>query len=51
VSDKIQEFLGDVDQDLVDFVLENIREKKRPDDVVDGLEPVCPHSDVVLYPG
>ena len=35
-------FLGEVDADLGDFVLEHLRDKKRPDDLVDGLEPVRP---------
>jgi hypothetical protein len=36
----MKELLGDVDEDLADFVLEQVRERKSPDDVVDGLEPV-----------
>ena len=41
VADKIKASLGDPDEDLVDFVLENIRDRKRPEDIIDGLEPVC----------
>lgn len=33
-------FLGEVDEDLGDFVIEHIREKKGPDELVKGLEPV-----------
>ncbi|WVR05586.1 hypothetical protein IAU60_002605 [Kwoniella sp. DSM 27419] len=40
VQTKITDFLGELDHDLVDFVLEQIRDKKGADDVVDGLEPV-----------
>jgi hypothetical protein len=40
VHNQMKELLGEVDEDLADFVLEQIREKKRPDNVVDGLEPV-----------
>jgi RNA-binding protein 25 len=36
----MKELLGDVDEDLADFVLEQVRERKSPDDVVEGLEPV-----------
>jgi hypothetical protein len=36
----MKELLGDVDEDLADFVLEQVRERKSPDDVVNGLEPV-----------
>jgi RNA-binding protein 25 len=35
------EYLGELeDDDLVNFVLEQLRDKKGPDDIVDGLEPV-----------
>ena len=40
VKDKMRDFLGEVDEDLADFVLENIRDKKAPEELVDGLEPV-----------
>jgi RNA-binding protein 25 len=51
VTDKIKASLGDPDEDLVDFVLENIRDRKRPEDIIDGLEPVSyivPFWDVQL---
>ena len=40
VGDKIKASLGEADEDLLDFVLENIRDQKRPNDIIDGLEPV-----------
>lgn len=40
VGDKIKASLGEADEDLLDFVLENIRDRKRPNDIIDGLEPV-----------
>lgn len=40
MQDKIDGFLGEVDEDLVDFCVEHVREKKGPDELVDGLEPV-----------
>ena len=36
----MKDLLGEVDEDLVDFVLEHLREKKGPGSLVDGLEPV-----------
>ena len=42
VGDKIKASLGEADEDLLDFVLENIRDHKRPNDIIDGLEPVSP---------
>lgn len=40
VNSKLVEYLGEVDQDLADFIMENIAERKRPDAMVEGLEPV-----------
>ncbi|OCF31872.1 hypothetical protein I317_02949 [Kwoniella heveanensis CBS 569] len=40
VQNKITDFLGELDQDLADFVLEHIKDKKGADDLVDGLEPI-----------
>jgi hypothetical protein len=40
VGEKIKSSLGEADEDLVDFVLENIRDRKRPEDIIDGLDPV-----------
>ncbi|OCF75290.1 hypothetical protein I204_04143 [Kwoniella mangroviensis CBS 8886] len=40
VEGKINEFLGELDQDLVEFVLEHLKDKKGSDDLVDGLEPI-----------
>lgn len=40
VNSKLEEYLGEVDKDLADFIMENITERNRPDTVVDGLEPV-----------
>ncbi|WVF70986.1 hypothetical protein IAT40_005782 [Kwoniella sp. CBS 6097] len=40
VQGKITDFLGELDQDLADFVLEHIKDKKGADDLVDGLEPI-----------
>jgi RNA-binding protein 25 len=54
VADKIKASLGDPDEDLVDFVLENIRDRKGPEDIIDGLEPVRigrPLSVVTDIPG
>lgn len=45
VGDKIKASLGEADEDLLDFVLENIRDHKRPHDIIDGLEPVRLESD------
>lgn len=42
MGDKIKASLGEADEDLLDFVLENIRDHKRPNDIIDGLEPVSP---------
>ena len=40
------DYLGELEDDeLVDFVLEQLRGHKRPDDIVDGLEPVS-HPDM-----
>jgi hypothetical protein len=43
VQEKMKVLLGEVDQDLVAFVLEHLKERKSVDALVDGLEPVC-HS-------
>nr|XP_018265023.1 uncharacterized protein I303_03205 [Kwoniella dejecticola CBS 10117]OBR87181.1 hypothetical protein I303_03205 [Kwoniella dejecticola CBS 10117] len=40
IEGKIRDLLGELDADLVDFVLEQTREKKGSDDLVDGLEPI-----------
>jgi hypothetical protein len=48
VGEKIKSSLGEVDEDLVDFVLENIRDRKRPEDIIDGLDPVSNLITVVL---
>ncbi len=40
VHEKMTGFLGEVDEDLGDFVIEHVRGKKGPDELVDGLEPV-----------
>lgn len=40
VANKIKASLGEADEDLVEFVLENIRDRKRPEDIIDGLDPV-----------
>lgn len=36
----MKDLLGEVDEDLADFVIEHLRDKKGPDDLVEGLEPV-----------
>jgi hypothetical protein len=55
VGDKIKASLGEADEDLVDFVLENIRDRKRPEDIIDGLDPVScislSHVDTANIPG
>lgn len=40
VHQKIKNFLGELDEDLADFVLEHLRDRKGANDLVDGLEPV-----------
>ncbi|XAO23547.1 hypothetical protein I312_102326 [Cryptococcus bacillisporus CA1280] len=40
VQEKIKNFLGELDEDLADFVLEHLRDRKGADDLVDGLEPI-----------
>lgn len=42
VNSKLEEYLGEVDKDLADYVMENISERSKPDTMVDGLEPVSP---------
>jgi RNA-binding protein 25 len=42
VNNKLDEYLGEVDKDLADFIMENIAERNKPDTMVDGLEPVSP---------
>ena len=36
----MKHFLGEVDEDMVDFILENLRDRKGPQDVIEGIEPV-----------
>ncbi|WWC68325.1 uncharacterized protein I206_102250 [Kwoniella pini CBS 10737] len=40
IEGKINELLGELDADLVEFVIEQVKEKKGSDDLVDGLEPI-----------
>ena len=40
VHGKMRDLLGEVDEDLADFVLENLRNKKGPNRLVEDLEPV-----------
>lgn len=40
IQKKIKEFLGDVDDDLVMFVIEHLKDRKGPSKLVEGLEPV-----------
>ncbi|KAK8865624.1 hypothetical protein IAR55_000768 [Kwoniella newhampshirensis] len=40
VHEKMTDFLGELDQDLADFVLEHLRDRKGADELVEGLEPV-----------
>ncbi|KAK4687335.1 RNA-binding protein 25, partial [Tremellales sp. Uapishka_1] len=40
VREKMTDFLGEADEDLANFVLEHVREKKGPSELVEGLEPV-----------
>jgi hypothetical protein len=48
LNDKIRSFvhgqmrnlLGEVDEDLADFIFEHLREHKGPDNLFDDLEPV-----------
>lgn len=47
VRNKMKDLLGEVDEDLADFVLEHLRDKKGPDELVDGLEPVSRAEGVV----
>ncbi|KAG8771732.1 hypothetical protein FRC20_000748 [Serendipita sp. 405] len=37
---KIEEYLGDVDDDLVMFLIEHLKDRKPPGKMVEGLEPV-----------
>ncbi|WVQ71288.1 hypothetical protein IAR50_000814 [Cryptococcus sp. DSM 104548] len=40
INAKITDYLGELDVDLADFVLEHLQGKKGPDELIDGLEPV-----------
>ncbi|WWD18199.1 hypothetical protein CI109_102649 [Kwoniella shandongensis] len=40
VHEKMVDLLGELDQDLADFVLEHLRDRRGADDLVEGLEPV-----------
>ncbi|ORX35471.1 hypothetical protein BD324DRAFT_632974 [Kockovaella imperatae] len=40
IQSKMKDLLGEVDQDLADFVLEHLRERKKAADLIDGLEPI-----------
>lgn len=40
VRNKMKALLGEVDDDLADFVIEHLRDHKGADELVDGLEPV-----------
>ncbi|WWC88177.1 uncharacterized protein L201_003082 [Kwoniella dendrophila CBS 6074] len=40
IDSKINDFLGELDQDLVEFVLEQLKDKKGSEDLIDGLEPI-----------
>lgn len=40
VQDKIKESLGELDQDLADFVMEQLGERKGPEDLIDELQAV-----------
>ena len=46
VRDKMKDLLGEVDEDLADFVLEHLRDKKGAAEIIEGIEPVsailCP---------
>jgi hypothetical protein len=48
VRDKMKGLLGEVDEDLADFVLEHLKERKGAADLVEGIEPVsltsCPSA-------
>lgn len=37
---KIEEYLGEIDDDLVMFVIEHLKDRKGPAKLVEGLEPV-----------
>ncbi len=36
----MRDILGEVDEDLADFILEHLRERKGADDLIEGIEPV-----------
>jgi RNA-binding protein 25 len=38
---KIEEYLGELDDDLVMFVIEHLKDRKGPAKLAEGLEPVC----------
>ncbi|KAL7423581.1 hypothetical protein Q5752_001161 [Cryptotrichosporon argae] len=40
VNKKIADVMGELDEDLAEFVFEHIRERKGPEDLEEGLEPV-----------
>lgn len=40
MHEQMREYIGEVDEDLAEFVIEQVKARKGPDDFVDGLEPV-----------
>ncbi|KAK1927911.1 hypothetical protein DB88DRAFT_56444 [Papiliotrema laurentii] len=48
VRDKMKGLLGEVDEDLADFVLEHLKERKGAADLVEGIEPVFAEEAVVF---
>ena len=40
VHGKMKALLGEVDEDLADFVLEHLRDRKGPEELTEGIEPV-----------
>lgn len=48
IHDEMREFIGEVDEDLAEFVVEQVKARKAPDDFVDGLEPVLAEEAVAF---
>lgn len=42
MNDKLLGYLGAVDEDLSEFIMENLQERRSPQEMADGLEPVSP---------